>query len=378
MFIKNKIIFLITAITLGCVECRQAPVSCMENPGFGRMLVFVGEKLDVKELDPEEGIIINNKFLAKYRILERVCGNYSKNTIEFIVYDHYGKPEFEKYETVMLYVVEDEGKYYHEKYQFDDLYKTNDGRWASPYNANNEYQDSLGSLIEPVKISFVNQVSFSIAGLKKREIKYRYPEPYYKITGNKAIAIYGNYVPELLQLKKNGVLRARGLFGITREPGIPDIKVAEIAKDLTIPRTDLNKMLTATKQLLQSIQLKEFDKIKRMSFDSVTCSICEGLSSPHFYNDVEPIDSFIVASVRDLPIEKLLERMQKGKYSTRAFKSDHSNRIQYKVEEGEEFVRYEIDLETLTKFGNSEHRLNHYFQFVRVNGKFKFYGIWSY
>ena len=39
------------------------------------------------------------------------------------------------------------------------------------------------------------------------EVAEKFPSPYYFIKEGKAIAIYGNYVPELLQLQKDGILK---------------------------------------------------------------------------------------------------------------------------------------------------------------------------
>jgi hypothetical protein len=39
-----------------------------------------------------------------------------------------------------------------------------------------------------------------------------FPEPYYKIDGKKASAVYGNHIDELFSLKQRGVLKARGDF----------------------------------------------------------------------------------------------------------------------------------------------------------------------
>jgi len=39
-----------------------------------------------------------------------------------------------------------------------------------------------------------------------------YPKPYFKTIGDSAIAVYGNYVEELFELKRDGYLTARELF----------------------------------------------------------------------------------------------------------------------------------------------------------------------
>ena len=47
--------------------------------------------------------------------------------------------------------------------------------------------------------------------MSKEWIEQNYPSPYYRISNGKAIAEYGNYVPELVEIKKQTVLKARGI-----------------------------------------------------------------------------------------------------------------------------------------------------------------------
>ncbi len=106
-----------------------------------------------------------------------------------------------------------EGKYYHSKYQFTPLYRTKDGKWAGAYAAydyNHSY--NKGTTIKPVKIEFSEPVTIDISSYKKESIKRWFPDPYFRIEGNKAVAVYGNYIDKLFLLKQNGVLKARGDF----------------------------------------------------------------------------------------------------------------------------------------------------------------------
>jgi hypothetical protein len=197
------------------------------------LLVFVGEKIEVREI-PQERVIehidtiikegdttyresvslsMDGKFLAKYKVLQQVYGLFSSDTIEFVAYDHYGTPAFSKYKTVLLYVSNYNDVLIHEKYQFADVYKTNNGRWASGYRVGDyEHDFNKNTTIKPEPIKFEKEVSYNLKGRTKKDIAEWFPSPYYKIKGNKAIAVYGNYVEELFGLKQSGVLKARGVF----------------------------------------------------------------------------------------------------------------------------------------------------------------------
>jgi hypothetical protein len=202
----------------------------VENEKNNTLFVFVGEKLEFTEL-PSQGSF-DAGYRAKYKILQRVYGNYPGDTIEFNAYSHKGIPGFSKYKNSLLFLSEDSGRYYQEKYQYIDVYMTKQGRWAGGYDQYDyTHEFNEGTTVKPEKIDFIERVVYPTI------IKYddgtqdtiSYPEPYYKTIGDSAIAVYGNYVEELFRLKKEGVLTARQLFG-NRQIETPELKLEEVTK----------------------------------------------------------------------------------------------------------------------------------------------------
>ena len=61
-------------------------------------------------------------------------------------------------------------------------------------------------------IEFKKPVVIDVSRYEKDDVPKWFPAPYFRVKGDKAIAVYGNYVPELFLLKQNGVLKARGDF----------------------------------------------------------------------------------------------------------------------------------------------------------------------
>lgn len=112
---------------------------------------------------------------------------------------------------------------------FDPLAKTKEGRWAGPYSSEYGHPYNKHTTFKPVKIDFVEEISFPINFTNEdgKEFTLSYQEPYFKTVGNKAIAVYGNYIPELFKLRRGGVLTARNLF-----PGKKEIEL-ELSKDTT-------------------------------------------------------------------------------------------------------------------------------------------------
>lgn len=200
----------------------------IKNERDNKLFVFVGEKIEVSPLPYTPGDF-DGGVKAKYLVLQRVYGYYDQDTIEFEAYDHYGRFPFADYRNVLLYISEDEGKYYQEKYMYNPVFKTKKGRWAGPYSEDYGHSFNEHTTVKPEKIDFAEEVSFPVKIKDDDGTEYilSYDEPYFKIVGDKAIAVYGNYVPELFKLKKEGVLTARDLFG-DKMPIIKDVELRDI------------------------------------------------------------------------------------------------------------------------------------------------------
>lgn len=193
-------------------EVCKTYVECKDT--MPKHYVFIGEKIKLDYAKREYScnrISMDIKFDADYKIVKNIYGNYSKDTIHFVAYDHYGRPEFGNYEYVMLFVSKYCDELFHQKYQFYNVYRTVDNKWAAPYQTSDYSRLDTLSNIKPVKILFKTPVEFDISTASKEWIEEHYPSPYYKIENGKAIAVYGNYVPELLELKKQTVLKARNI-----------------------------------------------------------------------------------------------------------------------------------------------------------------------
>jgi hypothetical protein len=229
LFISNFIIFLLSCnpqsdgSTSKTTPLIQKDTS-IKNERDNKLFVFVGEKIEVTPLPYTPGDF-DGGVKAKYLILQRVYGYYDQDTIEFKAYDHYGRFPFADYKNVLLYISEHEGKLYQEKYVYDPVFKTKDGRWAGPYSDDYGHSYNEHTTVKPEKIDFAEEVSFptKIKDGDGKEYTLSYDEPYFKVVGDKAIAVYGNFVPELFKLKKEGVLTARELFGDKK----PEIKEVE-------------------------------------------------------------------------------------------------------------------------------------------------------
>ncbi len=136
-------------------------------------------------------------------------GDYQKDTINFVAFDHYGTPAFSNYQYVLLFVSEHCGKLYHEKYQYFDVYPTTNGRWARPGDPY-KFDQQVSKKINATSLKFKDSLSFDLTDEYDHVIKEAYPSPYFSIKDNRAYPLTGAYAEDLFEIKKAGVLKARG------------------------------------------------------------------------------------------------------------------------------------------------------------------------
>ncbi|MEP6749772.1 MAG: hypothetical protein ABJB86_18685 [Bacteroidota bacterium] len=177
------------------------------------LYVFVGEKIEITQSKPNKTNFLGDDILtAKYKVIQNVFGNYKKDTIKFELSFHCGAGLFLKFKNVLLFVSNYNGRLYLEKYQYYDVYKTIDDKWASPGDPS-KFDDNHTGSFKPHHIEFIDTVSYDIRQLDNGCLmKKPFPEPYFKLEGNKAIALMGAYIDELFIIKKEGVLKKRGFF----------------------------------------------------------------------------------------------------------------------------------------------------------------------
>ncbi len=146
----NRIFIAFVLITM--ISCkstiRQKSEFKLVNDSVN-LYAFIGNKISVVKFDPNKNntqiefdsisgdtirkvnYIMDYAFKSKYRIVKNIFNNLKTDTIEFVAYNHYGRPKFENYKNVILYISLNKKKenYYHQKYLFDPVEKTKNGIW---------------------------------------------------------------------------------------------------------------------------------------------------------------------------------------------------------------------------------------------------------
>lgn len=190
--------------------------ACGSVDGDG-LFVFVGEKIAVTEVPPPPDppasgrlvIRLDQQFHARYRVLDRICGAFKGDVIEFDAFDHWGYPRFAMYETVLLYVSRYGDRYYHQKYQFNDVYKTRSGAWASCGDPYRRESKRYRGNIQAVPLEFEEPLLYSVAGLTEKQIAERFPSEYFTREGDVVACKAGATADVLYSIKRLGVLKAR-------------------------------------------------------------------------------------------------------------------------------------------------------------------------
>ncbi|MBO6183754.1 MAG: hypothetical protein J6O88_03545 [Chryseobacterium sp.] len=193
---KNLVIKFRTKPCINPKECEQKIPS--------KLYVFVGEKINVSSVDTSDYcyMMMDSKYDATYKIEQEFGDHFPNSTITFTAYDHDFSHRFlfEDYNVnVLLFVEERCGELIHKRYKFFPVYKTKDGRWATPVDT---YKDNYKDLYE--NIVFDESVIFDLSNQLSVEqmaefIKNRFPEKYYRIKDGKAYPIIGIYAENMVK-----------------------------------------------------------------------------------------------------------------------------------------------------------------------------------
>lgn len=202
------------AMSLG-LTCLSSAANEENGRKGENLLAFIGEKISLEQQEPppcDRCIMMDSFYVADYRVLDTVFGNYRGNTITFDVYDHYGEPRFSNSDTVLLFVQRRaDGSYLHVKYQFAALYRGTDGEWygcGDPYG----YSFKGQRTVQARPMQFSAPVSFPLTDMSAEEIKRRYPADYFEVRDGHALCTMGTSVADLFQAKKESALTDYGIF----------------------------------------------------------------------------------------------------------------------------------------------------------------------
>ena len=176
-----------------------------------KLYIFVGKKINITSVDRSQycDYPLDSKYDATYKIEKEFSNYYPNSIINFFAYDHSSMYEydFRNYDNILIFVGEYCGDLI--KDYFFPVYKTIDGRWATPVDTYMEPYYKSDKFI-PKNINFEKSVEFNLLRSNNNPTKeqivqlkqFKFPEKYYKIEDGKAIPIMGRYAEDLVKLWK--------------------------------------------------------------------------------------------------------------------------------------------------------------------------------
>ncbi|ASB47965.1 hypothetical protein [Alkalitalea saponilacus] len=156
---------------------------------------------------PDDTLIViglsKQQYLARYKVIKMFTEHKHIDTVEFITY----VPELFKYEHALLFLkTSKNGCFSLVNNQFVDIYLDKNNKWASHYaSLDYTHPNNIHTSLKPVKIDFTKEISFDITDLDNATLQERYPSKYYIFINNKAIAVWGNYIEDVIELKMNAI-----------------------------------------------------------------------------------------------------------------------------------------------------------------------------
>jgi hypothetical protein len=157
--------------------------------GFVGSPIFLQERAkDVTvEIKDANGVSVERKmpafdtrYEARFKVLDAIAGTHDSPTVDFVAYNHYGRPYFHKPDHVLLFLERFEDSWVHAKYLFYPVQRTTDGDWATcgnPYarhkksNPDAPYEIEALSFIAPFKsISDPEEASECKAGARVADL----------------------------------------------------------------------------------------------------------------------------------------------------------------------------------------------------------------
>jgi hypothetical protein len=127
-----------------------------------------------------------------------------KETIEFNAYDHYGRPDFENYENIILYIFKNKnGDFVHKKYMYDPVYKIN-GKWMGIIKTADDQKK-----LKPININKDNSIKTALGSCDKLCQKIYYPSPYFKIKNGFAYPKKAFEINDIISYRKTTTFKIK-------------------------------------------------------------------------------------------------------------------------------------------------------------------------
>jgi len=196
------------AVLLTLQGCTELPIIELPADSSGTytesdLIIGVMRKRSLQQFEPaftgvEEGvdyIFLDGAFLANYEVLEILKGRYSEPTIEFVAYDHYGRPAFSEFDAVMLYLLKGEEIIQHIKYEFLPVFELRGGGWAV---CGEVFDLDQKPLLVPKPLKLVKPGPLKLANRSRSQILEDFPKKFFRHSRGQVYCTHGNSANEVV------------------------------------------------------------------------------------------------------------------------------------------------------------------------------------
>ena len=193
-----------------------------------RLLAFVGSvqssvavPCETTERATEDGrrllhVCFDSQLDSTFSVDAVIFGTFNDTEIDMTSFDHFGRFPFLDEDHVLMYVSQYEGAYFQQKYQYDAVYKTADGRWAGcgPSVIEVERYEGVERIV-PVPIDFAEPVTFDLRdyseenGYDPNYVREYFSGEGFSINDNVLTCVKGIYAEDLFKLRDSTILAAR-------------------------------------------------------------------------------------------------------------------------------------------------------------------------
>jgi hypothetical protein len=175
------------------------------------LLVFVGRRIEVTQVPPSrDEIILDQIYDARFEVLQVVYGEYDGSEITFRAADHWGAPEFSRYQHGLLYVSRTPERWWHEKYLFHPLFRNDRGDWAGCGGdlARSARWYRLGE-VAATPMRFAPEALVFLREPRLAFVEADFPPMHYERRGEQAACKTGASLEKLFDVDRRGILWKR-------------------------------------------------------------------------------------------------------------------------------------------------------------------------
>lgn len=231
MRLRVLIIFIVLVSLHSSGVCQDQMNGCNEKAGSPQKLfVFIGELLHAKKL-PAREYVNEARFSATYRIIDRICGCYTGDTIVFNVIQVFYDSSFMKHKYQLLMLTKDTAQ--NEDYVlwadlYFDVFRAANGQWIGAYMPKYRTTSATPKKLQPRKMHFSKDAFYNTGGMTREEIDIAYPEAYYRIKKDKAFPLMGINIDEIFQHLKDGLLDRAGMYDRPSLEAVEDVNLENV------------------------------------------------------------------------------------------------------------------------------------------------------